>query len=627
MPSFPRPSYLLARPLGRVALLRASSILLLLILPGCKPPPKVDRGHFPLPPDTDISTCTPGKYGGTFVLSESTEPKTFNPYVEASDQTSQDVQNFFLTGLVNYDPMTKTEVPYLAKSWDLAPDKKTYTFHLRQGVKWSDGEPFNADDVIFSFDCIFAEVPDPATGKSKLRYPSRFADELTFAGKRLQYHKIDNYTVEFYTPEIYSPFVHELAAPIYIMPKHKLEKSFEDGTLLQQWTSQTGIDHPEDMVGTGPFVVSSYTPGERMVFSANPHFWRADRTGQRLPYVDFLILQFVATYETEVMLFATGQTDSLLTSIGIPPTDEPWVKKGEKIYDFTLYSRGPRPDSWFLWFNQKPGINKDGQPYLAPEKLAWFTNKLFRQAVMYGIDRPGIAQGVYLGLGEPEKSVVNQGNPTWFNSAVRQYSYDPVKARELLKQAGFHWDAQGQLFDSTGHRVQFELLLYEGVRRVTEIATVFKDNMKALGIDVRLSFLDFGVLIHKSTETFDYDMTGMGWGTSSGETDQADNKSLYSSSGIYHFWNPDEKTPATDWEKQVDDLIDRQEQTFDRAERIRIFGEIQAIYAEQLPLFYMVDAFQFSGIKNKWRNVRVPPSGTLLWNIEEFWTEPPASAK
>ena len=614
------------RPLGRMALLPAL-FALLLALPACKPPPKVDRGNFPLPKDADISPCTPGKYGGTMVLSESTEPKTFNPDVEATDQTSDEVQSLFLSGLVNYDPMTKTEDPFLAKSWDLAPDKKTYTFHLRQGVKWNDGQPFTADDVIFTFDCIFAETTDPATGQPKPRYPNRYTDELTFAGKRLQYRKIDDYTVEFYTPEIFSPFVHELAAPIYILPKHKLEKSFEDGSFLQQWTSQTGIDHPEELVGTGPFVVRSYTPGERMVFSPNPHFWRADHTGQRLPYLDFLILQFVATYETEVMLFATGQTDSLLDSTGIPPTDVPWVKKGEKIYGFTLYPRGPNADSWFLWFNQKSGVNKDGVPYLAPYKRAWFTNKLFRQAVMYGLNRQGIAQGVYLGLGEPAKSVINQGNPTWFNPNVRQYPFDPAKARELLKEAGFHWDAQGQLFDSSGNRVQFELLLYEGVRRVIEIATVFKDNMKDLGIDVKLTFVDFGVLLHKSTETFDYDMTGMGWGSPSGETDQSDNKSLFSSSGIYHFWNPEEKNPATDWEKQVDDLVDLQEQTFDRADRIRIFGQIQAIYAEQMPLYYIIDAFQFSGIKNKWHNVRVPPSGTLLWNIEEFWTEPPSAQK
>jgi peptide/nickel transport system substrate-binding protein len=622
MPPATRLTRISSKPLGRMALLPAL-IALLLTLPGCKPPPKVDRGNYPLPLDPDVASCAPGKYGGTLVLSESNEPKTFNPLVEASEQTSDDVQDMFLDPLVFYDPLSRQNVPRLAKSWEILPDKKTYIFHLRHGVTWSDGQPFNADDVIFTFDSIFAQTTDKDTGKPKLRYPSRFAQELTFDGQTLQYRKIDDYTVQFYTPKIYSPFLDELSAPIYVLPKHILESSYRDGTLLQRWTSQTAIDHPSELVGTGKFIIRSYTPNENIVLSANPRYWRVDSKGQRLPYIDYLVIPFTTSYENEIVLFATGQVDSILTYVGIPPTDEPWVKKGADIYHFTIYPRGPQPGSWYLWFNQKPGVNSQGQPYLAPYKLAWFTSKLFRQAIMYGIDREGIAKGVYLGRGEPEKSVINQGNPKWFNPNVRQYPYDPAQSRKLLAQAGFHWDAQGRLLDSSGHPVEINLLLYEGVGRVKEIANVFQENMHDLGINVKLSFVEFGVVIQKTTNTFDYEMTGMGWGASAGEVDPAGNKALIRSDGIYHMWNPEEKTPATDWEKQVDDLMDASEQTFDQAERIRQFGEIQAIFAEQLPLFYMVDGYGYSGVKNKWQNVRVPPSGALLWNLDELWTNQP----
>ncbi len=622
MSSAARLTHISAGPIGHLALLPAL-LALLLTVPGCKPPPKVDRGHFPIPQDAEVASCAPGKYGGTLVLSESNEPKTFNPLVEASEQTSDDVQNMFLDPLVFYDPLSRTNVPRLAKSWDLAPDHKTYTFHLRRGITWNDGQPFTADDVIFTFDCIFAQTTDPDTHKPKLRYPSRYAQELTFDGQPLQYKKIDDYTVQFYTPKIFEPFLDELSAPIYMLPRHVLEKYFNDGTLLQQWSSQTAIDHPDQLVGTGKFVVRSYKPNENIVFAANPRYWRVDRDGHRLPYVDFIVVPFTTSYEQEMMLFATGQVDALLDYVGIQSSEMPWVKKGEKIYDFTLYPRGPRPDSWYLWFNQKPGVNKEGQPYVPPYKLAWFTNKLFRQAIMYGMDREGIVKGVYLGLGEPEKSFINQGNPKWFNPNIRQYSYDPAKSRELLTQADFHWDAQGLLFDAAGHRVEINLLLYDKVRRVTEIATVFQENMRDLGIDVKLSFVEFGVVIEKTTTSFDYEMTGMGWGASAGETDPFGNKALIRSDGIYHMWNPEEKTPATDWEKQVDDLMDASERTFDQAERIRMFGEIQAIFAEQLPLLYTVDQYGYSGVKNKWQNVRVPSSGALLWNLDELWTNQP----
>jgi peptide/nickel transport system substrate-binding protein len=596
--------------------------LLAVLLAGCQPPPQVDRGHHPIPVDADVATCAPGKYGGQLVLAESNEPKTFNPLVEASEQTSEDVQGFFLDPLVEYLPYVRENVPALAKSWELLPDHKTYIFHLRRGVQWNDGQPFTADDVIFTFDCIFAVAKNPATGETELRYPSRYAEELTFNGQHVTYRKINDYTVEFYTPKVFSTFIDELAGPINILPKHILEPSFRDGTLLQQWSSQTAIDHPEQLVGTGKFMFRSYKPGERIVLSANPYYWRVDSKGQRLPYVDFLIIPFASTYDNELMLFATGQVDSQLDYIGIQPFDVAWVEQGAKTYDFTIYPRGPRPDSWYLWFNLRPGVNKAGQPFLPPYKLAWFSNKLFRQAIMYGIDRPGIAKGVYFGRGEPEKSVLNQGNPKWFNPNVRQYSYDPAKSRELLKAAGFHWDSQGRLCDAQGNRVEINLLLYEGVKRVSEMATIFQSNMRDLGISVKLSFVEFGVVVQKTTNTFDYEMTGMGWGSSGGETDPSGNKSMYRSDGIYHFWNPEEPTPATPWEKQIDDLMDQQERIFDEPERIRIFGEIQAIFAEQMPVIYFVDPYGYSGVKNKWHNVRVPRSGQLLWNLDELWEEP-----
>lgn len=597
-----------------------------MLLGGCKPPPVATHGgRFGPNAEPDIATCQPGKYGGTMVLTESSEPKAFNYLLEASEQVSQDVQTLLFSGLVAYNPLKEDNDPGLAKSWEIAPDQKTYTFHLRQGLQWSDGQPLTADDVIFTFDCIFSEVKDPATGQMKLRYPNRYAQEMTFDGQKLRYRKIDDLTVELYTPKIYSTFLDELTA-VLIMPKHVLEKSFNDGTFEQQWTSQTGIDHPEQIVGTGPYILRSYVPGQRIVLSSNPYYWRADSTGQRLPYLDFIIIQFVTNIETEVMLFATGQTDAMLTYIGIPPTDEPWVKKGEKLYDFTLYNRGPASASWFLWFNLKEGANKDGKPYVEPYKQAWFKNQRFRQAIMYGIDREGIAKGVYLGRGEPETSIINQGNPKWTNPNIKHYTYDPAKARELLKEAGFHWDSQGQLFDADNHRVAFNLMMYEGKPMRAEIVTVFKKNMQDLGIDVKLEFVDPGVVMERITNTFDYDMTGLGWGSSAGEVDPALNKSLYRSDGSSHMWNTKEPAPATEWEKRIDDLMDAQEVSFDEPARKKMFDEIQAIFADQMPLFYLVDQYQYQGLKNKWRNLRIPPSGTILWNLDEFWTEPTAAS-
>jgi len=606
---FGRPTLPRYRLIGR----RLSWVLIGLLLGGCAKTLKVVHGGPALPgEEVEVAKIDPGKYGGTFVLVSPTEPKTFNPNVP-NDVSSNLAQLYILDSIVRYSPMTSDVTPGLAKSWEMGADKKTYTFHLRHGLRWSDGEPFSADDVIFTMDCIFAEVTDPKTGEKKLKYPNRGADDFTFGGKRMTYRKIDDDTVELYTPEVFSTFLVNLNE-ILVLPKHKLQKSFDDGTFLKMWSSQTAIDHPEEIVGMGPYVILKYQPGERIIYGPNPYFWRVDPKGQRLPYIDYLVDQFVATPDSALLAFATAQAD--YTSL-IPPTDVPWVTKNAKLYDYTVYNCGVDPGSRFFWFNLKPGANKEGKSYVEPYKLAWFTNKLFRQAVMYGFDRIGVAKGIYFGRAEPEESIINQGNPLWYNPDVHHYPYDPAKARELLTQAGFHWDASGQLNDSANHPVEFELSSISG--QAVDTTTIFKKNMQDLGITVRINPLDFGAVLKKVDSTFDYEMCMIGWASPSGAVDPSGNKALFMSDSEDHLFNPSEDKPATDWEKRVDDLITLQEQSFDPVVRKNAFNEIQSIYSEQLPMLYLVTPYVFQGLQNKWRNVKVPPTGYFNWNMEEYW--------
>jgi peptide/nickel transport system substrate-binding protein len=590
------------------------------LLAGCKPPPKVVRGQYPLPQDVDVDNCKPGKYGSTFVLVDLDEPKTFNPLVPTDDQGSDMAQNYFLSPLMTLDPMSGQPQGALAKSWEIAPDNKTYTFHLRRGVKWSDGEPLTADDVIFTFDCIFAMTTDPQTGKPTPRYPERWLDEFTFDGKPLTYRKIDDYTVEFYTPAVYSPFLTDMMY-VYILPKHILGASMLDGTLLKRWSLQTGIDHPEELVGTGMFTIKSYRPADSLVYAANPHYWRADTTGQRLPYIDFFIIKYVSTFEAEMMWFSTGQSEAAWNP-GVPGPDLSWVSRNAQTYDYRIINMGTLPDIISVAFDLKPGVDKNGQPYVTPYKLAWFSDKRFRQAVMYAINREGIIQGVYFGRAQVQKSIINQGNPHWFNPNVQQYSYDPDKARALLREMGFTWDAAGNLIDKDGHPVEFELLLAEGSRRVVDIGNILKQNLQAIGIDLKITFVDFTVMLQKEMNTHDFEMVEFNWGDPSGEVDPSGNKSLFRSSGEDHLWNPGQTTPATPWEKQIDDLMDEQERSFDYPTRKRIFGQIQDIFADELPMIYLIAPNQYQGIKNKWHNVQTPPSGFIIWNMDELWADP-----
>ncbi|WP_158279803.1 ABC transporter substrate-binding protein [Coraliomargarita sinensis] len=577
----------------------------------CEGPPKVERGQHELPEDVEVVDWEPGEYGGIFVLNEITQPTTFNPQVK-NNVTTSFILSYMLAALVEYDPRRSEFVPALAESWEVSEDNRSYTFHLRKGLRWSDGTPLTADDVIFTFDCILAEKTDPETGEVLPRYPSRYYKQYHIAGEKLRYKKIDDHTVRFDLPTVYAPFIYDLGQPI--LPKHKLQSAYEDGSFLKQWSTQTAIESPEEIIVTGPFKIHSYRPGERLVLRPNPHYWKADREGQRLPYLDYFVLKFVADSNTEIAHFATGKSDAA----AIGADDYAWVKQAAETYDFTIYDRGPSSSVNFFWFNLHPGKNEDGERYVPEHKFRWFSDKRFRQAVQYGTNRQGIINAVLFGKGEPLTSIIPPAQGKWHNPDLPRYGYDPEKARELLKEAGFRWREDGRLVDVEGVPVEFTLLLVESPI-LDKIGLTFVENMKALGMAVNIERTDFATLLRRTDDTFTYDITILSWGSSSAAYDPSGSKALYLSSGEYHQWYPNQPEPATEWEARIDELIGLQERTLDMEKRYDYMHEVQAILAEQLPLLYGFTPYGYSGIKNKWRNIYVPSAGSSLWNIEVIW--------
>lgn len=583
------------------------------LLTGCGKPPAVVRGLYELPEGVEVVDTDPGEYGGIFVLNEMTQPTTFNPLVPNNLSTSV-VLSRLLSSLVEYDPRTEQFFPALAESWEVGSDNRSYTFRLREGLRWSDGVALTADDVIFTFDCILADQEDPKTGKVLPRYPSRYYEQFHINGQKLGYTKLDERTVRFDLPDVYAPFIYDIGQPI--LPKHKLEASFEDGSFLKQWSTQVAIENPEAIVGSGPFMIYSYRPGERLVLMPNPHFWKADRKGQRLPYLDYLVYRFVPDSNTAIAHFATGKSDAS----GIGADDYEWVRRAVDTYDFSIHERGPSASVNFFWFNQHRGKDGEGKPYVSAHKLRWFTDKRFRQAVLHGLNRQGLIDALLFGKGEPLTSIIAPAQGRWHNPNLPRYEYDPVRSRALLGESGFKWDRLGRLHDAEGVPVSFELLLVESPY-YDKIGVTFVENMKELGIEVKLQRADFATLLSRTDGTFNYDMTILGWGSSSAAYDPSGSKALYLSSGAFHQWHPKQTEPATEWEARIDELIGLQERTLDMEKRYAYMHEVQAILAEELPLLYGFTPYGYVGIKNKWRNVYVPKAGSTLWNIEELWTK------
>lgn len=580
------------------------NILFLILTTGCQPntletsPESVK----PIPEDAELSTYKPGTPGGFFIKTALGDPSTLNPLV-SEDASSSEAISLIIEGLTTWNPVTEQVEPALAKSWTISEDNKTYTFQLRKGLYWSDGEPFTADDVIFTFDSIYDS-----------RFPNRQSFIFSINGEPFRYRKIDDHTIEFTTPDIYAPFLLYMSFPI--LPKHKLENVFEDGSLLKAWNVSTAQKTPEEIVSTGPLTIYSYRPGERVVYRKNPNYYKIDALGQRLPYVDYLINSIVKDQNASIIAFAQGETDAE----NITPDNVSWVQKGEKAHDYTVYNRGPSTGTAFIWFNQQKGKDAEGDPFVTPYKLKWFRNLKFRQAISYAINREGIVKGVLFGRGTPLYGYVSPANTKWFNPNIKTYPYNPHFAKKLLLEEGFYYDDENQLHDAEGHLVEFTLYTNKENNTRMEVATIFKENMEDIGIKAELQFIDFGTLVGKISESYDYEACLLGL---TGGGDPAGGMDVISSKGRLHMWNPKQPSPETKWEAELDKLMHLQLTTLDTELRKKYFDRVQVIMSEEVPFIYLITPNAYAGLKNRWQNVEIPTIGSLTWNFDELWTLTP----
>jgi peptide/nickel transport system substrate-binding protein len=575
----------------------------------------------PIPVDALVVDFPAGKFDSTIVETLAGDLATVNPLVNETMAGSA-VIGRILDGLITLDPHTGDVIPNLAKSWEISADNLQYTFHLRRGIHWSDGQPFTADDVLFTWGCFFAKQLDvdsgepvlDENGRVKYRYSSRSTFGQLINGQEPLVEKLDDYTVRFTTPEVYAPFL-LFGGGEEILPKHVLQVSFDDGTLMDQWSVETAINEPWKIVGLNMYVLESYRPGERIVFAKNPNYWKVNTKGQRLPYVARVITKIVQDQNSSNVAFAQGLTD--FESIG--PDNVAWVKRGEERFDYTVLDMGPSSQTNFIWFNLNPGKDADGVAYVEPYKFEWFSDKRFRQAVSHGINREGIVRGVYFDRADILHGYVSPKRKLWYNDAIRKYAYSPETSRKLFAEMGFTFEA-GQLKDPLGNSIEFSLMTNSSSGLRVEMATVFKENMAALGIDVELQFLDFNTIINKTSDSFTYEACMLGLG--GGAPDPYAGKDILMSGGRLHQWYPQQVEPATEWEARIDALMLEIGRHTDVEVRKKYFFEVQEILAEQQPLIFLVSPKDFVGYRNRWQNVDPTPLGGVTWNEESLWAEP-----
>ncbi|MCA9399375.1 MAG: ABC transporter substrate-binding protein, partial [Candidatus Omnitrophica bacterium] len=408
------------------------------------------------------------KYGGHLVRVTTSDPKTFNDLI-SKETTSSAILGHIFEGLTTTDAFTLKVKPHLAESWDVSEDGLTWTFHLRQDVRWHDGKPFTADDVVFTYNELVYNPEIPASVR----------DIFTIDGQQFEVSKIDDYTVQFVLPVRFAPFLRGLSQSI--LPKHLLEKSVKDGTFNFMWKIDAD---PKDIVGTGPYKLAKYVPGQRLVLEKNAYYWMKSPEGDVLPYIDKITFVIVQSGDVALLKFLEGTVDA----INIRGMDYPLVKPLEAEKNFTVYDMGPDTSSNFIVFNQNQGSDpQKGEPFVKPAyKLKWFTNPDFRRAVAHAVDKERIIEVVMNGLGYPQHAATSPAVGFFHNPDVRQYEYDLDKAREFLKKAGFtDKDGDGFLEDAEGHPLEFSLYTSGDLGSVRGvIAGMLRHDLEQLGMKV-----------------------------------------------------------------------------------------------------------------------------------------------
>jgi peptide/nickel transport system substrate-binding protein len=559
----------------------------------------------PLPEDAMTVNIT-GEYGGRVVEAILADIKTFNQLL-FHEVDSMTMNQLMSPGLTRLNNKTQEVEPALAKSWESSDDKLTWTFHLRKGLQWSDGQPFNADDVLFTMEIV--NDPKIASGAK---------DALSPGNMPIQWTKVDDYTVVAKLPSIFAPFLRQLdGGTVAIVAKHKWEKAYRDGNFEQ--TMQVNMD-PKDFVSIGAFRLKSYKSGQSITLERNPYYWKKDRDGKRLPYLDEIVFLIVPNQDQIQLKILNGELDVHYT---IRPEDVDNLQQKARSLGLKVYNIGLSYDLEGIFFNMDRDRDpKTNKPYVDPVKLSWFSDLNFRKAISHALDRESLLKNGYYGRGIIAYGFESVNNPFWYNDAIVRFPYDPEKSMELLKASGFRQktDSFGKpvLVDKKGNEVRFTLHTNSGNTVRNAACNMIVSDLAKLGIQVQYTQLDFNTLVTQITQSHDFDAIYLG--LSHDDNDPSNGMNVWTSNGTLHFWWPQQKSPHTPWEKRIDECMNAQQTTFDMALRKKYYDEVQLIVSEQQPMIFMVNQNIFACAKEKVGNLS--PTVTrhrVLWNGDELY--------
>ena len=502
------------------------------------------------------------------------EPKTFNPIL-VDDEASENIRYLTAGVLIRVNRETQVLEPGLAESWQVSRDGRKITFHLRKGIYFSDGTPFSAEDVAYTMRLLM----DPATH-------SPTGDAFRSAEGK----------VDVQTPSA------DVAVITFPAPVAGLASLFDQVGILSAKSPK------KEMSVLGPYYVSEYRPGAYVLLRRNPNYWKHDPQGHTLPYIETVRLDIQRNREVELMRFRRGELQ-LINRLDAEQYDQ--LRKEDPG---AARNAGTGLDGEEMWFNQV------GSSPLPEYKKSWFQSTAFRRAISMAINRADLARVVFAGFATPAYGPVSPSNHFWFNTSLAAPKHDPQGALQILSRAGFRLESN-TLKDSGGHAVEFTVITNSGNTARERMAALIQQDLSQIGISMKVVTLDFPSLIERITRTFDYEACILGLVNT--DLDPNSQLTVWLSSGENHQWSPNQKSPATAWEAEIDQLMRKQASNPNATFRKEKFDRVQKIVAEEQPFIYLVNKNVLSAVSSDVIGASpVVLSPQAFWNIESLRLKP-----